>query len=115
MSTTDPSLRLELEDIRPLLHALDDPDEAVRTAALRALVRLPLAAEASRRVARFIGSELETLLPGSTASPRNPAAELLDAAAYGFTLFTPDHPPRRLIQIDDMFLDIHRYDPFRHA
>jgi hypothetical protein len=41
-SRSDVAQHVDLQDVEPLLDLLDDPDEQVRTAAVRALVRLPL-------------------------------------------------------------------------
>jgi len=76
--------RLGLREVGPLLDALRDPDAAVRTGALRALVRLPLDEAAWEEVGRFVWRTLSALLAGDLAEAEwaIPAGELIDAAVY---------------------------------
>ncbi len=76
--------RLGLDAVGLLLDALRDPVTAVRTGALRALVRLPLNEEAWSEVARFVWRELSDLLSANVPEAMRavPARELIDAAVY---------------------------------
>lgn len=75
---------LGLGDVGALLDALRDPIAAVRTGALRALVRLPLDEEAWFEVARFVWRELSDLTTGDVPDLGRavPSSELIDAAVY---------------------------------
>jgi len=76
--------RIGLPNVGPLLDALRDPNTAVRTGALRALVRLPLDEAAWEEVGRFVWQGLSDLLAGDLAEAEwaIPAGELIDAAVY---------------------------------
>ncbi len=73
MTTVTASGSFDPGGVAPLLAALDDADESVRLAALRAAVRLPLTAEAWREVGRRVREAL---------AADAPPTDVIEAAAY---------------------------------
>src|SRR5262245_35562631 len=76
---------LERAEVAPLIRALVDPAEPVRTAAWRALVRLPLGRElwyeASERMLALLAVAPTGDRPDRPAAPGIPREELIEAAA----------------------------------
>lgn len=82
------------EHAQALLEALGDPALAVRSAALRALVRLPLDHESWFQVGRFVWQELRRLEHDDLAAADQLSAdEVLNAAVY-----VPILPVRELVR-----------------
>lgn len=85
---------LGLQTLEPLFHALDDPFVPIKCAALRALARLPLAADAAERLKTWTLDALSAVSGAATdPSDRIPAQELLAAAAV-----SDDHEVRQRLR-----------------
>ena len=81
MANQETGERLTTQEAQPLFAALDDPAEAVRVAALRALVRLPLTGDDWAR----LGDRIGRILQETAAAPserRDERREVIEAAAY---------------------------------
>jgi len=94
----------ERPDVTALIAALDDPSGAVRTAALRALVRLPLATgdwqEIDKRIAELLGVLAAEDIPVNGAVGGFPPEEVIQAAIF-HPSYTPFRNLRNLLKNKD--------------
>ncbi|HEX3048730.1 MAG TPA: CHAT domain-containing protein [Bacillota bacterium] len=92
----DPNL-ISLEELKPLLDALQEPDPGVRSTALKAIVLLPLSQEAWEYVSGYV---LNLLTPGAMGGARPVSEEetILRDQLFDSAIYVPTNKVRQLLR-----------------